>query len=117
MRVGLLDSRRWKTRVELANAIFQFVEVQLQPGNPSREARLQRTRVLRLCPPNQAVEAQEGVSACSGGCFVKTTAARGVRPGYPAHVGLTLCNGHRRVGWCIQGLSELGRLDGIVPGG
>jgi hypothetical protein len=27
MQVELLDSRRWKTRVELANAIFEYIEV------------------------------------------------------------------------------------------
>jgi transposase InsO family protein len=27
MQVELLDSRRWKTRVELANAIFEYLEV------------------------------------------------------------------------------------------
>ncbi len=27
MQVELLDTRRWKTRVELANAIFEYVEV------------------------------------------------------------------------------------------
>jgi putative transposase len=27
MQVELLDTRRWKTRVELANAIFEYIEV------------------------------------------------------------------------------------------
>jgi len=27
MQVELLDSRRWKTRVELANAIFEYIEI------------------------------------------------------------------------------------------
>ncbi len=27
MQVELLDSRRWKTRVELANAIFEYIGV------------------------------------------------------------------------------------------
>ena len=27
MQVELLDSRRWKTRVELANGIFEYIEV------------------------------------------------------------------------------------------
>ena len=27
MLVELLDTRRWKTRVELANAIFEYIEV------------------------------------------------------------------------------------------
>ena len=27
MQVELLNSRRWKTRVELANAIFEYIEV------------------------------------------------------------------------------------------
>ncbi len=27
MRVELLDTRRWRTRVELANAIFEDIEV------------------------------------------------------------------------------------------
>jgi putative transposase len=27
MRVELLDRRRWRTRVELANAIFEFIEI------------------------------------------------------------------------------------------
>jgi putative transposase len=27
MQVELLDTRRWKTRVELANAIFQYIEI------------------------------------------------------------------------------------------
>jgi transposase InsO family protein len=27
MQVELLDSRRWKTRVELANAIFEYLEI------------------------------------------------------------------------------------------
>jgi transposase InsO family protein len=27
MQVELLHSRRWKTRVELANAIFEYIEV------------------------------------------------------------------------------------------
>jgi transposase InsO family protein len=27
MQVELLDTRRWKTRVELANAIFEYLEI------------------------------------------------------------------------------------------
>jgi transposase InsO family protein len=27
IQVELLDSRRWKTRVELANAIFEYIEI------------------------------------------------------------------------------------------
>jgi transposase InsO family protein len=27
MQVELLDRRRWKTRVELANAIFEYLEI------------------------------------------------------------------------------------------
>jgi len=27
MQVELLDTRRWKTRVELANAIFEYIEI------------------------------------------------------------------------------------------
>ena len=27
MQVELLDSRRWKTRVDLANAMFEYIEV------------------------------------------------------------------------------------------
>lgn len=27
MQVELLDRRRWKTRVELANAIFEYIEI------------------------------------------------------------------------------------------
>jgi putative transposase len=27
MRVELLDRKRWKTRVELANAIFEYLEI------------------------------------------------------------------------------------------
>jgi len=27
MQVELLDSRRWRTRVELANAIFEYIEI------------------------------------------------------------------------------------------
>jgi putative transposase len=27
MQVELLDTRRWRTRVELANAIFEYIEV------------------------------------------------------------------------------------------
>ncbi len=27
MQIELLDRRRWKTRVELANAIFEYIEI------------------------------------------------------------------------------------------
>ena len=27
MQVELLDTRRWRTRVELANAIFEYIEI------------------------------------------------------------------------------------------
>ena len=27
MRVELLNTRRWKTRIELANAIFEYIEI------------------------------------------------------------------------------------------
>lgn len=27
MQVELLDGRRWKTRIELANAIFEYLEI------------------------------------------------------------------------------------------
>ena len=27
MQVGLLDRRRWRTRIELANAIFEYLEI------------------------------------------------------------------------------------------
>ncbi len=69
MQVELLDTRRWKTRVELANAIFEYIEVfhnrrrrhsslgmltpiefelnnthHHNPGSLSQETRLHRTR-------------------------------------------------------------------------
>ena len=34
MQVELLDSRRWKTRVELANAIFKYIEIPQPPPAP-----------------------------------------------------------------------------------
>ena len=39
MQVELLDTRRWRTRVELANAIFEYIEI-FPPSTPleSRDA-------------------------------------------------------------------------------
>src|SRR5213595_1863708 len=36
MQVELLDTRRWKTRVELANAIFEYIEIPTTAAGATR---------------------------------------------------------------------------------
>jgi hypothetical protein len=47
MQTELLDRQRWRTRVELANAIFEYIEGLSQPTTPALSPRLAKPHRLR----------------------------------------------------------------------
>jgi hypothetical protein len=44
--------RRWKTRIELANAIFEYLEIFPQPAPPPQRPGHARPHRIRDAPPN-----------------------------------------------------------------
>jgi transposase InsO family protein len=40
MQTELLDRKRWRTRIELANAIFEYLEIFYKPATPPQRSGL-----------------------------------------------------------------------------
>jgi hypothetical protein len=73
MQVELLDTRRWKTRVELANSIFEYIEVF---HNRRRRTRLSasghRLNMNYSTPHQRPPESRKPAPPNQGHCDVST---------------------------------------------